>query len=256
MSLSARRAWIEIICFGSLAGPSGVALRKESVDRNCYAVFCRFGGTRSLSARRAWIEILDTLVTTHADLVALRKESVDRNTDGYELIYWSYVALRKESVDRNTYGRCVLRIVSVSLSARRAWIEIYAWSIPSTPSSSLSARRAWIEICARNTADRLSCVALRKESVDRNCSFPDSNDPFTVTSLSARRAWIEMSFCRRLLFPCVSLSARRAWIEIVVAAARFCRAAVALRKESVDRNRVWRRANYGVFGRSPQGERG
>ena len=33
-SLSARRAWIEIlICFGSLAGPS-VALRKESVDRN------------------------------------------------------------------------------------------------------------------------------------------------------------------------------------------------------------------------------
>ena len=38
-SLSARRAWIEIlICFGSLAGPSGVALRKESEDRNRYAI--------------------------------------------------------------------------------------------------------------------------------------------------------------------------------------------------------------------------
>ena len=56
-----------------------VALRKESVDRNCY---------------------LDNIEITQA--VALRKESVDRNDLSplmYPLKYG--VALRKESVDRN-----------------------------------------------------------------------------------------------------------------------------------------------------------
>ena len=56
MSLSARRAWIEIGDMRTAACGWIVALRKESVDRNCYAVFCDFG-----------------------DAVALRKESVDRN---------------------------------------------------------------------------------------------------------------------------------------------------------------------------------
>ena len=56
-SLSARRAWIEIlICFGSLAGPS-VALRKESVDRNNDTTQKKNQPGKSLSARRAWIEI-------------------------------------------------------------------------------------------------------------------------------------------------------------------------------------------------------
>ena len=56
-SLSARRAWIEIRCPRSLACTRWVALRKESVDRN-YSYL--FGGAQngwSLSARRAWIEI-------------------------------------------------------------------------------------------------------------------------------------------------------------------------------------------------------
>ena len=56
-SLSARRAWIEIIKFVNLRVLDGVALRKESVDRN----YRRFGAVQhsqmSLSARRAWIEI-------------------------------------------------------------------------------------------------------------------------------------------------------------------------------------------------------
>ena len=34
MSLSARRAWIEILASGINPDQSGVALRKESVDRN------------------------------------------------------------------------------------------------------------------------------------------------------------------------------------------------------------------------------
>ena len=41
VSLSARRAWIEIACFGPAGTYSPVALRKESVDRNKYVVQCR-----------------------------------------------------------------------------------------------------------------------------------------------------------------------------------------------------------------------
>ena len=55
-SLSARRAWIEIDTYPGMIASSGVALRKESVDRNFDAV-----------------QIVIVVV------VALRKESVDRN---------------------------------------------------------------------------------------------------------------------------------------------------------------------------------
>ena len=57
MSLSARRAWIEILTDDVSAGGKIVALRKESVDRNMSAL-----GSYSII------------------VVALRKESVDRNT--------------------------------------------------------------------------------------------------------------------------------------------------------------------------------
>ena len=56
-----------------------VALRKESVDRNCYAGDCTATQTASLSARRAWIEILMQCQVKKYSGVALRKESVDRN---------------------------------------------------------------------------------------------------------------------------------------------------------------------------------
>ena len=57
-------------------------------------------------------------------------------------------------------------------------------------------------------------VALRKESVDRNCGSKADNAA-AGTSLSARRAWIEIAlpFIQPLI--CKSLSARRAWIEIL-----------------------------------------
>ena len=57
-SLSARRAWIEISEGADLDGPGlGVALRKESVDRNQDGRNSQNIERRSLSARRAWIEI-------------------------------------------------------------------------------------------------------------------------------------------------------------------------------------------------------
>ena len=83
----------------------------------------------------------------------------------------------------------------------------------------------------------LRFVALRKESVDRNplrhfCSCG------TSASLSARRAWIEISgvdFAEDWL---ESLSARRAWIEMGVMRQNPGKHYVALRKESVDRNKT------------------
>ena len=56
LSLSARRAWIEIKSLHFASCSLRVALRKESVDRN-----------------------MIYLLTASAFLVALRKESVDRN---------------------------------------------------------------------------------------------------------------------------------------------------------------------------------
>ena len=83
-------------------GGSNVALRKESVDRNCIKVSMLFTFPEvalrkesvdrnftlspvsapyatSLSARRAWIEIKYVVKDSDFSGVALRKESVDRN---------------------------------------------------------------------------------------------------------------------------------------------------------------------------------
>ena len=80
-------------------------------------------------------------------------------------------------------------------------------------------------------------VALRKESVDRNLSCNYSFELFEW-SLSARRAWIEMETMLPSWTRYASLSARRAWIEIFATISLiYQQAKVALRKESVDRNR-------------------
>ena len=78
------------------------------------------------------------------------------------------VALRKESVDRNTKWIAEFFTLPESLSARRAWIEISVTRYKPTPKPSLSARRAWIEISTQCKLKLSKCVALRKESVDRN----------------------------------------------------------------------------------------
>ena len=57
-SLSARRAWIEmIITYRSAPNHTRVALRKESVDRNAVTLTYEDMWLPSLSARRAWIEM-------------------------------------------------------------------------------------------------------------------------------------------------------------------------------------------------------
>ena len=58
------------------------------------------------------------------------------------------------------------------------------------------------------------CVALRKESVDRNIIYLLTASAFLM-SLSARRAWIEITVVGVLAtLVTASLSARRAWIEM------------------------------------------
>ena len=98
-------------------------------------------------------------------------------------------------------------------------------------------------------------VALRKESVDRNYIIKiTQNTP--AASLSARRAWIEIVLLVNGGGLLRSLSARRAWIEInMLCSVEKCWA-VALRKESVDRNLVGCINRAVNISRSPQGERG
>ena len=61
VSLSARRAWIEIKYVVKDSDFSGVALRKESVDRNEGDQLQSGRDSQSLSARRAWIEIISSV---------------------------------------------------------------------------------------------------------------------------------------------------------------------------------------------------
>ena len=58
-SLSARRAWIEMLNLYFKGADFCVALRKESVDRNFHVGNSTAALPRSLSARRAWIEMHD-----------------------------------------------------------------------------------------------------------------------------------------------------------------------------------------------------
>ena len=87
-SLSARRAWIEILLLAVGVNLAAVALRKESVDRNVFG----FGAK-----------------LVHS--VALRKESVDRNCRNRFCPTCQWVALRKESVDRNMPSQKLLKSI-------------------------------------------------------------------------------------------------------------------------------------------------
>ena len=146
LSLSARRAWIEIAGDRHVAHDVDVALRKESVDRNSAGACHRAAAHASLSARRAWIEMQVPVFggRGHGSLSARRAWIEIPKRIKFCAI--CYVALRKESVDRNGHGVFILILGLGSLSARRAWIEIVRPLPIATIKWSLSARRAWIEI--------------------------------------------------------------------------------------------------------------
>ena len=76
VSLSARRAWIEINIVVPPAVNKAVALRKESVDRNVFDRKRRGDPQGSLSARRAWIEI--KYVVKDSDFTGCRSPQGER----------------------------------------------------------------------------------------------------------------------------------------------------------------------------------
>ena len=207
-----------------------VALRKESVDRNRAVTVPGSQHQQSLSARRAWIEIIQP---QHG---GVSPTSLSARRAWIEISRWVTSAMP-----------------AWSLSARRAWIEIVTESTGKSSSrTSLSARRAWIEMLTYSYLDNADCVALRKESVDRN-RIPHGIAVAHIPSLSARRAWIEILLAL-LYWACVRVALRKesvdrnsfepvhmamvngAWIEIKWSLEQQRHAEVALRKESVDRN--------------------
>ena len=103
--------------------------------------------------------------------------------------------------------------MGVSLSARRAWIEILLCNLLHDGRVSLSARRAWIEITNFSCQVCVFCVALRKESVDRNFNYIIR---LYFIGVALRKESVDRNFLE--LSPWggwgASLSARRAWIEI------------------------------------------
>ena len=182
-------------------------------------------------------------------------------------------------MDRNRHILGVCERKPASLSARRAWIEMQVPVSGGYLHGSLSARRAWIEIGSSENGVALALVALRKESVDRNMTFPlPKKDAMPVALRKEsvdRNPYLPLAKVRH----CESLSARRAWIEIGPLNAACIWVSVALRKESVDRNikgnpylqigrqslsarRAWIEIIHPLRGtgpairRSPQGERG
>ena len=80
MSLSARRAWIEIAITVAFI----MCLLKSLSARRAWIEMTnsknrKRRSKKSLSARRAWIEMVRDITGTSEGHVALRKESVDRN---------------------------------------------------------------------------------------------------------------------------------------------------------------------------------
>ena len=102
MSLSARRAWIEIPDGSSGRQEEKVALRKESVDRN----ICPVSRLRKL-------------------FVALRKESVDRNARSCARFSRCLKSLSARRAWIEILPAPKRYFFKRSLSARRAWIEIF-----------------------------------------------------------------------------------------------------------------------------------
>ena len=86
MSLSARRAWIEITLAACIVPSSLVALRKESVDRNIREDVSYSIIIKSLSARRAWIEICSISAPYEAPTKSL---SARRAWIEMLLLFWS-----------------------------------------------------------------------------------------------------------------------------------------------------------------------
>ena len=121
MSLSARRAWIEMPYQWGVWTTAHVALRKESVDRN-------------ITVEGEWIP----------KAVALRKESVDRNNAVNKVLdkVAPSLSARRAWIEMSMpRGRSQKK---PSLSARRVWIEI-RWLLPADRRKHVALRKESVD---------------------------------------------------------------------------------------------------------------
>ena len=148
-SLSSRRAWIEINDYNPNHVSKNVALLAESVDWNLLQSHNQQAKDKSLSSRRAWIEMI---LTTRICIAFLRSLSSRRA--------WIEI----------TNNNILIHFCNQSLSSRRAWIEIpVALSyLALILNVALLAESVDWNLYSTNTASELSPVALLAESVDWN----------------------------------------------------------------------------------------
>ena len=192
MSLSSRRAWIEMQKKIFRRRPQAVALLTESVDWNSthsFMIFWRKGrsphGERglkcqynraeafllwSLSSRRAWIEIDEQLafITTCPGRSPHGERGLKSERSSLSSQHWT-VALLTESVDWNKLCQwSSTNSPRVALLTESVDWNSWCTSVAKPPQSSLSSRRAWIEIRSIRTVSHHWRVALLTESVDWN----------------------------------------------------------------------------------------
>ena len=169
MSLSSRRAWIEISKGKAVKSNNLVALLTESVDWNFNHSVLRVFPIMSLSSRRAWIEIARHCTRSIPRYVALLTESVDWN------IYNQVNALLH--LGRSPHGerglKCSLMMLLIYVVGCRSphgerGLKLSFVSCGNSYWLSLSSRRAWIEIFECEVKYYWWIVALLTESVDWN----------------------------------------------------------------------------------------
>ena len=240
MSLSSRRAWIEMpkreqkLNLMSSRSPHGErGLKSERWLKGTRKLRRSPHGERglkyeiiesgamvqdaSLSSRRAWIEIF--VVLEHMNMfhiVALLTESVDWNH--------IYTLSTLKRLCRSPHGERGLKYrlhrnlhqSNQSLSSRRAWIEI-EWSdeVIYTVLPSLSSRRAWIEIWGDSGAGKYTYRRSPHGERGLKLLVPALVLPPPMVALLTESVdWNEILDLPTSILVPLSLSSRRAWIEI------------------------------------------
>ena len=282
LSLSSRRAWIEIINANLNIVLIQVALLTESVDWNSATYDSKIINLcRSPHGERG-LKLKFNPHRERSKLVALLTESVDWNQ--YKM-YWEYTALSRsphgerglksknqsreinQQNRRSPHGERGLKFYPsvrtrgsrLSLSSRRAWIEI---------KKAKAVKRFWscrsphgergLKLChLLNLICLISSRSPHGERGLKSCKV-DLQINLKGKSLSSRRAWIEICDVWERKDLWASLSSRRAWIEISVKViSKALSDSVALLTESVDWNRILSHIiKPTIKSRSPHGERG
>ena len=171
MSLSSRRAWIEILSKSIILkssqcrsphGERGLKFRQKRLQK---------AKVTSLSSRRAWIEILNLVTYIINTSLSLSSRRAWIEIALISLLHFLFLR-RSPHGERGLkyYWQCFFHSLYLSLSSRRAWIEI---SISPLKLINLPTRRSphgerglkW-KICWQ--AARSTGVALLTESVDWN----------------------------------------------------------------------------------------